>query len=207
MLAPNFVIQTLSNDIRAMKHSALFHEFSQRLLAATGVIAMLLTFDVLAQEQWSQWVIDFDEGKKPWKEIEAKIPAYPKPENLIPFEVVKASGHRYYIDAQSLSLGEDGVVRYTLTVRTAGGATNVTFEGMRCETREQKYYAIGQPDGGWTRARNPQWRPIGRQEASQHGALFDEYLCADRFQPSTPRQAIQRLKYGGSARFGGPTPE
>lgn len=195
------------NGVKVMRSAALFHGFLRRVLAALGVVAMLVAFDALAQEQWSQWVVDFDEGKKSWKEIEAKIPAYPKPENLIPFEAVKASGHRFFIDAQSLSLGEDGVVRYTLVVQTAGGATNVTFEGMRCEAREQKYYAVGQTSGGWTRARNPQWRRVSQQETSQHGTLFDEYLCADRFQPSTPRQAIQRLKYGGSARFGGPTPE
>ena len=29
----------------------------------------------------------------------------------------------------------DGVVRYTLVTRTAGGATNVTYEGIRCEGR------------------------------------------------------------------------
>jgi len=174
---------------------------------AAGVFAMLAACGAQAQEQWSQWVIDFDEGKKPWKEIEAKIPAYPRNENLIPFEAVKATGHQYFVDAQSLSLGEDGVVRYVLVIRAAGGATNVTFEGMRCETREQKYYAVAQPGGGWNRARNPQWRPIRQQEVSQHGTLFDEYFCAERFRPATPGQAIQRLKYGGSARFGGPTPE
>lgn len=180
---------------------------SRSFRCAVAMLALFAAAGAQAQEQWSQWVIDFDEGKKSWKEIEAKIPAYPKPENLLPFEAVKASGHRYFVDAQSLSLGEDGVVRYVLVINTSGGATNVTFEGMRCETREQKYYAIAQPGGSWARARNPQWRRISQQETSQHGTLFDEYLCADRVRPSTPKQAIQRLKYSGSARFGGPTPE
>jgi hypothetical protein len=174
---------------------------------AGGVLALLAAFGAQAQEQWSQWVVDFDEGKKSWKEIEAKIPAYPKPENLLSFEAVKASGHRYFVDAQSLSLGEDGVVRYVLVINTAGGATNVTFEGIRCETREQKYYAVAQPAGGWTRARDPQWRRIGLQETNQHGTLFGEYFCADRPWPTKPQEIMQRLKYGGNARFGGPTPE
>ncbi len=178
-----------------------------RIRGALGILAALATFGALAQEQWSKWDFDFDEGKKPWNEIEAKIPSYPKPENLIPFEAAKTGGHRYFIDARSLSLGEDGVTRYVLVIKAAGGATNVTFEGIRCEMRQQKFYAIGQANGSWTRARNPQWRRIGEQEQSQHGTLYDEYFCASPRYPATPRQAIQSLKYSGSARFGGPTPE
>lgn len=182
-----------------MKLSHLSPSILRRVLGFAGVLALFAALDAPAQDAWSLWGADFDEDRKPWKEIEAKIPAYPKPENLLPFEADKARGHRFYVDAQSLSLGDDGVIRYILVVRTAGGATNVTFEGMRCETRQQKYYAIGQPGGGWTRARNPQWRQIGAQGASQYGALFDEYFCADRFRPATPGQAIERLKHGGSA--------
>jgi hypothetical protein len=175
-----------------------FFDFSRRVRGIFGVVVTLVSCSALAQEQWSQWVIDFDEGKKPWKEIEAKIPPAPRAENLIPFEIAKASAHRFFVDGQSLSLGEDGVMRYTLVVQTAGGATNVTFEGIRCEEREQKYYAVGQANGGWTRARNPQWRRIGRQEASQHGTLTDEYFCSSRFAPATPAQALQRLKHRDS---------
>lgn len=171
------------------------------------MLAMLVSCGAPAQEQWSQWVIDFDEGKKPWKEIEAKIPAYPRPEDLIAFQAPGASPHQYFIDARSLSLGEDGVVRYTLVIKTVGGATNVTFEGIRCDMRQQKYYAIGQANGNWTRARDPQWRRIGGQEQSQHGALYDEYFCANPSLPATPAQAIEMLKYSGSARYGGPAPE
>ena len=172
-----------------------------------GVLAAFATFGAVAQEQWSKWDVDFDEDKKPWKEIEAKIPSYPKPENLLSFEVGKTGGHRYFIDALSLTLGEDGVVRYVLVVKASGGATNVTFEGIRCEMRQQKFYAIGQANGNWTRARNPQWRQIGAQDGSQHGTLINEYFCADRSYPSTPEQALRRLKHSGSARYGGPTPE
>ncbi len=190
-----------------MTRTLFSRPISRSIRGAAGLFSLLAAFGAPAQEQWSQWVIDFDEGKKLWKEIEAKIPAYPKPENLIPFEATKASVHRFFVDAQSISLGEDGVVRYVLVIKTGGGATNVTFEGIRCDMRQQKYYAVGQINGGWTRARNPQWRRIGDQEQSQHGTLHDEYFCADKNFPATPRQAIQLLKYSGSARFGGTTPE
>jgi len=191
----------------AMSFPLALSTAGRRIRGLIGVLAAFATFGASAQEQWSKWDVDFDEDKKPWKEIEARIPSYPKPENLISFEAGKTGGHRYFIDAQSLSLGEDDVVRYVLVVKAAGGATNVTFEGIRCELRQQKFYAIGQANGNWTRARNPQWRQIGAQETSQHGTLLNEYFCADRSHPATPEQAIRRLKHSGSARYGGPTPE
>jgi hypothetical protein len=144
---------------------------------------------------------DFDDNKKEWKEIEAKIPAYPKDASLLPFQGGGASPHRFFIDAESLSIGADGVVRYTLVVKTAGGATNVTFEGVRCDMRQQKYYAIGHPGGNWTRARSPQWRRIEYQEVNRHhGVLYSDYLCAGTGSNRAPvknvAEAVQRLKYG-----------
>lgn len=179
-------------------------------MGVVSILAMLAALDAPAAptpDDWSLWGVDFDEEKKPWKEIEAKIPTHPRVENLMPFEVDKTSGHRFFLDAQSLSVGEDGVVRYVLVVKTAGGATNVTFEGMRCDMRQQKYYAIGQTNGGWTRARNPEWRRIGQRGQNQHNTLYGEYFCADRRLPATPRQVIQMLKSGGGERFRGSNSE
>jgi hypothetical protein len=131
-----------------------------------------------AQKESSDWESDFDENTKSWKEIEAKIPAYPKDENLVAFTGGPATSHRFFIDAKSLAIGADGVVRYSIVIKTAGGATNVTYEGIRCETREQKYYAVGQRDGSWTRARNPEWRRIQALELNQqHNVLYNYYLC------------------------------
>jgi hypothetical protein len=177
-----------------MRSSCLLYRISRPVF---GVIALFVALTALAQRE-----SDFDERERSWKEIEAKIPSYPKPENLVSFGLAKASPHQFFVDSLSLSWGEDGVMRYVLVIKTAGGATNVTFEGIRCETREQKYYAVGNANGGWTPARNPQWRQIGNQESSQHGALFDEYFCANPRRPATPAQALQALKFGGGARFG-----
>lgn len=147
--------------------------------------------------KWQQWDIDFDEGKKPWQEIESMMPPYPRPEHLVPLADRGASQHQFLIDAQSLSVGEDGVVRYTLLVRTAGGATNVSFEGMRCETREQKYYALGRADGSWVRARSPQWRRIETQSINRHHiVLYSDVFCDGRDPVTTTREVLQRLKYG-----------
>jgi hypothetical protein len=136
----------------------------------------------------------------------ASYPPYPRNENLVQFDVGDASPHRFYIDRPSLAVGSDGVVRYILVTRTAGGATSISFEGIRCEGRRQKYYAIGEASGAWTPVRNPQWRRISYQDPDRrHRALVDTYLCEGRLSRKSP-DILRRLRYGppGSETFGLP---
>src|ERR1700687_1379635 len=155
------------------------------------------TWALPAGAQWREWDADFDEDKKSWKEIEARIPPYPKPENLVRIQTGAATPHQFLIDANSVSLGEDGVMRYTVVVKTAGGATNVTFEGMRCETRQQKLYAVGHSDNTWVRARDPKWqRVVLRDLTPHHHTLYYDYFCPERTHATPPKQAIEALKRG-----------
>ncbi len=182
------------------------HRVARRAANCGAVCALLLGASLAvaassipgSDDKWHQWDIDFDEGKKDWKEIEARMPAAPRPEDLLSFEGSGASSHRFFIDARSLSIGGDGVVRYTLVVKAAGGATNTTFEGMRCELRQQKYYAVGQPNGSWLRARNPQWRRIEQRDLNNHHrVLYADYLCDGKTPVASVREVVQTLKYGG----------
>lgn len=163
------------------------------------VAALLLSASAVAQ--WEGWDYEFDQGKKPWSEIQAQIPPYPRPQNLIEFEAGAASPHHFYIDSESISVGGDGVVRYTLVIRTSGGATNVTYEGMRCDMRQQKYYAIGRNDGTWSRARDPQWRRIEYKEVNRHhGVLYTDFFCNGKVPVKDAKQALDLLKYGSRPR-------
>lgn len=156
---------------------------------------VLAAFVSAALAQGRDWDADFDEDKKPWKEIEAGIPSYPRTEDLVPFDPGAASAHRFYVDTRSLSIGDDGVVRYTLVVKAAGGATNITFEGIRCELRQQKYYAVGRADGSWARARNAQWRRIGPREVDRHhNTLYADYLCSGKSPVGSAREIVQLLR-------------
>lgn len=38
-------------------------------------------------------------------------------------------------------MGSDGIVRYVLVARSSAGTESVSFEGMRCATREVRIYA------------------------------------------------------------------
>lgn len=168
-----------------------------RIRSLLPAVAVCLLSGVAVAQEDRFFESNFNDESKPWKEIEAKLPPYPKTANLIPFEAGTATANRFFIDPASVSIGEDGIVRYTLVVKTAGGATNVSYEGIRCETREQKYYAIGHSDGSWSRARNPQWRHIEYKEINrQHAALYSDYFCANKFPVGSVKQALNLLKYG-----------
>ncbi|MFA5082562.1 MAG: CNP1-like family protein [Hydrogenophilaceae bacterium] len=125
-----------------------------------------------------QFEYDFDADVRPWQEVQAQLPGVPKPESLREFVVGGGRGHHYFLDPASLTSGEDGVVRYTVVIRTAGGAENVSYEGMRCTDGERKIYAFGRPDGQWSRNRYARWDPIeARSETSYHKELFFHYFC------------------------------
>lgn len=140
---------------------------------------------------------EFEPAVQTWNEIKTEFPAYPGADNLIALDVGSATGHRFFVDPASVSVGSDGVVRYTLVIKTAGGATNVSFEGIRCQTREQKYYATGRADKTWAPARNPQWRYIEFKEVNaQHITLYGEYLCRREAVAGTAEQVVQALRRG-----------
>lgn len=149
------------------------------------------------RESWGTFEYDFD-SEKPWVEIQEKLPPAPKEENLLEFFVSSATDNRFFVDSASLAPGPDGVMRYILVIRSPSGSLNVTFEGMRCKSKERKIYAIGRPDGTWGRARNPRWEVI-RYEARnrQHHMLFDDFFCPVGILAETPekvREAFEREK-------------
>jgi len=117
----------------------------------------------------------------PWQEQQdVELPAFPKEENLREFYVSAVATNKYLVDASTLSVGADGVVRYALVVKTAGGATNVSFEGINCRERNWKHYATGRSDGTWvkSRAARVEWRPIENKPVNRHhAALSRDLFC------------------------------
>ncbi|MCL2345947.1 MAG: CNP1-like family protein, partial [Desulfobulbus sp.] len=77
-----------------------------------------------------------------------------------------------------------------------GGARNVTYEGMRCQTREWRVYASGRADGSWSKARRAEWLPIRDEAVNRyHAALFLDYFCVGGNivdDADTARKALRR---------------
>jgi len=140
---------------------------------------------------------DFEDPDEPqWQEGEATLPDFPKDEDLLEFYVSAGTANRFYIDGKSISPGADGVVRFALVVRTAGGATNTSFEGIRCGTLETRLYAIGSK-GVWVPARNSAWNPIENKPINRHhAALSRDYFCPSMVPIQTAEEGRDALRRG-----------
>lgn len=113
-----------------------------------------------------------------WVEDTLQLPAFPQEASLREFYVSATTTHKYFIDTPTLAVGKDGIVRYVLVIRTSGGATNISYEGMRCESAEFKIYATGHGDGTWSVARRSVWRRIENKPTNRHhAALSRDFFC------------------------------
>ncbi len=131
----------------------------------------------------------------PWEENAARLPAYPKNDNLLPFNVSSATNNKFMIDAASISVGNDRVVRYTVVIESPRDARTVNYEGLRCETMERKIYGFGQADGTWTENKRAAWEGIKvRSLLSYHKALFEDIFCDVGIPVWSAEEAIRNLK-------------
>lgn len=132
-----------------------------------------------------------------WREDEFALPPYPRAADLVPFQVSAATDFRVFIDAASLSVGKDGVVRYTLVARSPSGVENVSFEGIRCKSGIVRAYAFGQSGGRWS-GRGSDWRPIEAKGAQRwHFTLWREYFCPHAMAIRDAADGIEALRRGG----------
>ncbi len=165
---------------------------SRLLRAAACATLVSLTASGHAQSRFEE---EFDDENKPWQEIAIQLPAAPAAENLIPFYVSATATQSFAIDGNSVTVGSDGVVRYTMVTRSGAGASNISYEGIRCESFEKKLYAFGRPDGSWSRSRRDQWEPIMRNAANrQHAALAMEYFCQEKTIAGNAQNIVDRLR-------------
>lgn len=169
-------------------------------------LAALLFATSAHAAEWGQFEYDYEANAKTWKEIQAQLPAAPRPDDLIEVKLDASTRNQLFIDKASLSVGDDGVVRYTAIIRSPSGAENISFEGLRCETGERKLYAFGRKSGdttgsnaddNWSRNRNARWDSIqARRAGGYHRELFFHYLCTVNTQRDLPT-LLRLLKSGG----------
>jgi hypothetical protein len=161
---------------------------------ATCLFVALMAIAATGHAQ-SRFEEDFDEQGKPWQEIAMQLPSAPSPENSLLFYVSPTATQTFAIDAKSLSVGSDGVVRYTLLATSASGAKSISYEGIRCDLLQKKLYAFGRQDGTWSRSRRDQWEPISGNAANrQHAALVGDYLCMDGTVAGKASEMIERIR-------------
>jgi hypothetical protein len=135
-----------------------------------------------------------------WKEGNVRLPAWPKDKDLIEVRLdIPDSRFNYYIDRNSLSTGDDGVVRYTLIAESSGGARNLSYEGIRCTPRgAYRIYAYGEDRKFRPASGGDDWRVINLSGGDPlHHELWRHYLCVPRlFAPRAKRDQVRMLRSG-----------
>jgi len=138
---------------------------------------------------------DFDESKvEKWKEGEAIMPPYPKDQDLLAVPLPETDTLKLYIDRRSYLLGADHVARFSLVVESPSGVRSVFYDGMRCETREYKTYAIGNPERVFSPVKGAVWRPIPHPAINAFRFhLYNEYICDEHSSARTPGDFVRLL--------------
>lgn len=114
---------------------------------------------------------------------------------LQPFEVMKNSTLTYGIDPASLSVGEDGVVRFVMVARSASGALNVLYQGIRCATAETKTYARLSDKGSWNTSPDVQWQALSFRGPTRPAMILARQgVCQGRTITGDPQKILATLK-------------
>jgi len=132
-----------------------------------------------------------------WGEVDTVIPPYPKPENLIEFYVDQPQNRfNYYIDRTSLTIGDNDVAKYILVVRSKRGGETVSYEGVRCQTREYKSYAFGNGRGAFKKVRKPTWRSVDRRSNNLYRlTLTLDFLCNVEILGRSSETILQHMQH------------
>lgn len=118
----------------------------------------------------------------PWIENETEVLGLPDSDDLMVVDIDQLpSGMTLMLDKSRISVNKDDqVVRVWLWVRSSSGADNASFEGFRCDTREYKVYAYGNPrrTPPVTKAKKPRWRKAKKVVSGNYRReLMDDYFC------------------------------
>jgi hypothetical protein len=129
------------------------------------------------------------------------LPPLPQDSSLLPFEVSGNTPLQFAIDRNSLTVGTDGVVRYTVVVTSPSGARNVNYEGIRCDTYEWRLYAgLNADHDGWdTTVANEFSRIENGALNAYHAALYQDYLCANKIPTGNAKQIVENIRYKRTA--------
>jgi len=167
----------------------------RRPVLRSAIAVLLLGCAPLA---WAQVQSDWERANEErLKQSQEQVVAPPPLEraSLIELELEAASEFRYFVDAASISVGADRIVRYAMVARSPSGAENVSFEGLRCPG-DYRIYAVGSADGRWG-GRPGEWRPVPRDGRIGQNALSKRYFCPARAAIRTREEGVGALRQGG----------
>ena len=117
-----------------------------------------------------------------WKEVDVPTPPSFSKDRLVFVNMPPYVTVRFGVDPATLTITDDGVIRYVMVAQSPGGGTSsAMYEGIRCAAGEFKTYARFNASGQWAAVRNPQWRALTDNNTSKHAlALARQGACDGR---------------------------
>ncbi|WP_439517735.1 CNP1-like family protein [Hydrogenophaga sp.] len=133
-----------------------------------------------------------------WQEMATPAPKTFSVDRLQSFTVSPSSSLTYGIDPETLTVGEDRVVRYVMVARSSSGALNVLYEGIRCQSAQVKTYARWDNNrSAWNTPQKAEWKPLALDGATRPATILAmEGLCNGNAVNGTPRKMLATLKTG-----------
>ena len=136
-----------------------------------------------------------------WKELDAPPPPALKSQGLVPLDV-RNTDLSWGVDPGSISIGTDRIVRYVVIAKSAAGAFNAMYEGLRCSTAEVKVYARHSGSGDWVPSPSANWKPVQGSGNTRHSlAIARGGACMGDSPNSSAVQIARDLGAGGNHRF------
>lgn len=168
-------------------------------LAAVALLAGCSSSRILSRDDSVATLIGDDKPGNWHENALGTLPPLPADNaKLYPFDVSNNTPLKFAIDPHSLSVGTDGVVRYTVVITSPDGARNVNYEGIRCSTFEWRLYASLNADhDGWDQTVANDWDRIESGTLNAyHAALFWDYLCFNKTPAGNAKTILRNLQYG-----------
>ncbi|OSZ62910.1 CNP1-like family protein [Hydrogenophaga sp. IBVHS2] len=142
-----------------------------------------------------------DEEEKPWEEAQWTPPASFSLDKVRTFRLEQTTTMEFGIEPTTLQVGSDGVIRYVFVARSASGALNVLYEGVRCQTAETRIYARWDPASGWrqsgTGSSEQSWQPLSFRGATRRQMFMARAgLCDGPTPNNPPARMLNELERG-----------
>ena len=165
----------------------------KRPLPTSAALALWLSALLICSSTWAEPAAS---GQDPQAaESELALPSPAQKSNLLPFYVSPTTTMDFSIDAKSLSVTPDGIVRFTLVITSKTGASNISYEGIRCKTAERKLYATGRPDGSWNTLQDTEWRRISSSGTNSYqAALMRDFFCDGEAVAGKAAVIVERIR-------------
>lgn len=133
------------------------------------------------------------EEDKVWEEAAYTVPAYPNTASWTGFYVPLEQNFDYSIDASTLTLGSDGVLRMIMRAVSKKGAVNLSYEGLRCDAKTLRVYAFGDTiNHRWIESSKAVWRRLTLDDTARVRLRSD--ICPDGQVPPSAERALELLK-------------